>query len=210
MLYQIAAARCLRHHRRPYTSCTRNIGMKTSGKQAQGSSLMKRFRSFPMFVASTHYKRFNFLFTRTTLLDLRNLFNQVHEHFGRQSPLTLESESKTGGVHSTRYTSEPPVFEEETYYIVRLRTHHRKKYSGRARVVIELLLRNSDNYLVAWRLIHEAADYKTAYWCLFTDTRTLNQKGLLKNKCKHTKYTNGYRKHLGKVKIYDKFLLDAE
>lgn len=162
--------------------------------------------------APDDYKKYSFLPTRPTLFDLRNLFNQVHEHFGKQSPLTLESESKTGGVHSTRYTSPPPAFDEkeETYYIVRLRTYERKKHSGLKRVVIELLFRDSDNYLVAWRLVGEAADYKTAYWCLFTDSSTLNREGLFKNKCRQMQYTNGYLEHLEKVKIYDGVLHDAE
>lgn len=162
--------------------------------------------------APDDYKKYSFLPTRPTPFDLRNLFNQVHEHFGKLSPFTLPSESKTGGVHSTRYTSTPPAYDEkeETYYIVRLRTSERKKHSGIERVVIELLFRDSDNYLVAWRLVSKAADYKTAYWCLFTDSRTLSRQALFKNKCRHMHYTNSYLEHLEKVKIYDGFLHDAE
>lgn len=155
-----------------------------------------RRQGFLPLWAPPDYKKNSFLPTKPTLFELRILLNQVHAHFERLSPLTLESQSKIGGVHSTRFPIPFPSKVKATYYIIRVRTYHRVKYSGRERVWIEFLFSHIDNYLVAWRVIRSPSEFKTAYWCLFTDSADLNREGPLKDKCRHTQYTNAYLSHL--------------
>lgn len=154
----------------------------------------------------------SFLSTRPSPFELRNLFKQVRNHFEKLSPVTIESESeKFDKAHSTRYPLPPPATEkEDTYYIVRIRTHHRFKHSLRQRVIMEFLCKHVDNYVVAWRIITCFAEFRSALWCLFTDSSSLNDKGVLKDKCNETRYSHTYTKHLESVKFYDGVLDDVE
>ncbi|KAM3391732.1 hypothetical protein ACQJBY_013063 [Aegilops geniculata] len=149
--------------------------------------------------------RFSFLPTRPTVLELRNLFKQVRKHFEKLSPLTIESESKMfARAHSTRYPLRPPAKEkEDTYYIVRMLTYQKKKFSGRDRIIIEFLFKDVDNYLVAWRVIRNFAEFATALWCVFSQTSYLNDQGVLMGRCKQTKYSHSYGTQLENVRFYE-------
>ncbi|XP_047068526.1 uncharacterized protein LOC124676531 [Lolium rigidum] len=127
--------------------------------------------------------------TRTQLSDL---YKQIHQRY-----LSIKTTSFSGNVMRLGQYQlgdvpvTPPGSETETtYHTIMLRA------KGGQRV--ELLIREFDNYVIAWRVIRDDADFLTARWFAFKDTAKQIPRHLFGDVIQ-TLYSSGYSDMTGRA-----------